>query len=107
MPAEIIGVTSYQYYQFSSRDDSVKAVAVCAGSGGKTIYLYFHGGTAALAAASKSGNNYSFNYRYSDMPNIIDMLRNEAPVNVIYVPEGTNNSRISTSVEPVGEGEQR
>jgi hypothetical protein len=44
-------------------------------------------------------------YRYEDMPAIIDMLRNEAPISLIYVPEGTNNTRISTSPEPVGEGE--
>lgn len=104
MPAEIIGINTYTYYQFSSRDD-LKAVAVCAGSGGATVYLHFWGGTAALPAASKTGSSYILPYRYTDMPAIIDMLRNEAPISLIYVPEGTNNSRISTSAEPVGEGE--
>jgi hypothetical protein len=105
MPAEIIGIHSYTYYQFSSREGSFKAVAICAGSGSATVYLYFNGGTAALPPASKTGSNYFVYYRHEDMPAIIDMLRNEAPVSLIYVPEGTNNTRLSTSSEPVGEGE--
>ena len=105
MAAEIIGVTTYTYYPFSSREDSFKAVAICAGSGGVTAYLYFHGGTSVLSPASKIGSSYFLHYRYEDMPAIIDMLRNEAPISLIYVPEGTNNTRVSTSTEPVGEGE--
>jgi hypothetical protein len=105
MPTETIELTSYQYYQFSSRDDLYKAIAICAGADGKTVNLYFHGGTQALSAASKSGNSYSLYYRYSDMSHIVDMLRNEKPIYLIYLPEGTNNTRISTSSEPIGEGE--
>ncbi|KJR99206.1 MAG: hypothetical protein VR65_17535 [Desulfobulbaceae bacterium BRH_c16a] len=70
-----------------------------------TIYMYFYGGTQALLAASKSGNKYYVYYRYSDLTNIIDMLRNEKPIFLHYVPEGANNTRISTTSEPVGEGE--
>jgi hypothetical protein len=105
--ADIIGINSYLYYQFSSREDTYKAVAICGGTGGATVYLYFHGGTAALPAAGKAGSNYYAHYRYEDMSAIIDMLRNEAPISLIHVPEGANNTRLSTSSEPVGEGEMR
>jgi hypothetical protein len=43
---------------------------------------------------------------YSDMFNVVDMLRNESPVYLVYVPEGNNNTRLSTDKEPVGEGEE-
>ena len=106
MLSESIEILSYQYYQFSTREDEAKAVCTCAGSGGKTVYIYFNGGTQALSAATKSGDNYYAYYHYSDMCNIIDMLRNEKPIFFHYIPEGTNNTRISTTSETVGEGEQ-
>jgi hypothetical protein len=106
MSAESIEITSYQYCQFSTREDLTKAIAVCAGSGGKKIYLYFNGGTQALPSASKNGDNYFLYYRYSDMPNIIDMLRNEKPIYLFYVPDGKDNTRLTTTSEPIGEGEQ-
>jgi len=39
----------------------------------------------------------------SDMPVVLDMLRNEQPVYLIY--DGDQNTRISTTEGPVGEGE--
>lgn len=105
MHPESIEITSYQYYQFSTREDGAKAVCTCSGTGGKTVYVYFYGGTQTLLMAGKSGSRYSVYYRYSDMPNIIDMLRNEKPIYLHYVPEGTNNTRLSTTSEPIGEGE--
>lgn len=106
MTVKSIEITSYQYYQFSTRVDGAKAVCTCAGTGGRTVYIYFHDGPQALSSASHSGNNYFVHYRYGDMSNIIDMLRNEKPVFLHYVPEGTDNTRLSTASEPVGEGEQ-
>ncbi|GJL53523.1 MAG: hypothetical protein NPIRA02_06550 [Nitrospirales bacterium] len=105
MPSEVFEITSYRYYQFSSRENVFKAVISCSASGGKTVYVYFDGGEHSLAEARKNGNSYFLYYRYADMANIIDMLRNEKPIWMVYVPEGSNNSRISTSQEPVGEGE--
>ncbi len=106
MPSEVFEITNYQYYQFSTRESSTKAVATCSAADGKRVYLYFNDGPNALSEASKSGNNYFLYYRYADMANIIDMLRNEKPIYLIFVPEGTNNTRISTMNEPVGEGEE-
>jgi len=46
---------------------------------------------------------YGLFYGMSDMPIILDMLRNEKPIYLIY--DGGLNSRISTIEEAVGEGE--
>ncbi len=105
--AEIFEIKSYQYYGFSSRDSSAKAVAICTGDGGKVTYVHFLGGTGDLPESRKiDDNRFIMYYGYSDMSNIIDMLRNEKPIYFIYVPEGTNNTRLSTGSEPVGEGEE-
>lgn len=105
MPSEVFEITNYRYYQFSTRESSIKAVISCAATGGKTVYVYFDGADHPLAEARKNDNSYFLYYRYADMANVIDMLRNEKPIWMVYVPEGSNNSRISTSQEPVGEGE--
>jgi hypothetical protein len=105
--AEIFEIKNYQYYYFSSRDSGYKAVAICKGLAGQTVYVNFMDGTGTLPEARKLDNNqFSLYYLFSDMPNIIDMLRNEKPIHLIYVPEGQNNTRLSTEPEPVGEGEE-
>lgn len=104
--ADIFSVNTYEYYSYAARD-KVKAIAVLRGAGGEACYVWFFADGGTLQPASKfGGNNYRFNYRYEDMTSLIDMLRNEKPVYVMYVPKGSNNSRISTGAEPVGEGEE-
>ncbi len=104
--ATVFSVDRYQYYQFAARDD-LKAVAILYGVGGETCYVWFEARDGELEPATNfSGNQYRFHYHYKDMASLIDMLRNEKPVYVIYQPAGANNSRISTGSEPVGEGEQ-
>ena len=105
--AEVFEIKRYQYYDFSSRDSGSKSVAICTGDAGKTVYVHFIGSTGNLLEARKlDDNRFILYYRHSDMPNIVDMLRNEKPIYLIYVPEGTNNTRLSTGSEPVGEGEE-
>ena len=105
--AEIFEIKDYHYYQFSSRDSRSKSVAICTGDAGKTVYVHFMGNTENLPEARKiDDNRFILYYRHSDMPNIVDMLRNEKPIYLIYVPVGTNNVRLSTGSEPVGEGEE-
>jgi hypothetical protein len=36
---------------------------------------------------------------------VVDMLRNEDPVYIFYMDDNKANCRISTTLEPVGEGE--
>lgn len=105
--AEIFEIKSYQYYDFASRTSGSKCVAVCKGDGNQTVSIHFMNSGADLPETKKTGDDkYLLYYEYADKPNIIDMLRNEAPVYLIYVPDGINNTRLSTGSEPVGEGEE-
>ena len=105
--ADRVEITGYKYYVFSSRDDGAKAVIILSGDNGVIGYVHFSGGDRALLEARRFDNGrYLLHYRYSELDDIVDMLRNEKPIYLIYQPEGTNNSRISTTSEPVGEGEE-
>jgi hypothetical protein len=58
------------------------------------------------AAYQVAPNDYAFYYHHSQLQHLIDMLRNEKPIFVFFNDEGgLPNSRISTTDEPVGEGE--
>jgi hypothetical protein len=59
-----------------------------------------------MIPAGYAQGRYLLAYTYADLPVIIDMLRNETPVFLVVDPTGAvDNWRISTSEEPVGEGE--
>lgn len=105
--AEVFEIKHYQYYNFSSRELGSKSAMICTGDAGKTVYVHFMDSAGSLPEAKKiDDNKFILYYRHSDMSNIVDMLRNEKPIHLIYVPEGTNNTRLSTGSEPVGEGEE-
>jgi len=104
--AETFEIKRYTYYLFSSRNLS-----------SSTGVILFYGDTKYLGGAFFSNDPskpldpavkypsgvYGLFYGMSDMPIILDMLRNEKPVYLIY--DGGLNSRISTIEEAVGEGE--
>jgi hypothetical protein len=68
---------------------------------------YFHRDPATMPATdSKDANGYVHcNYLSEDYPRIIDLLRNEKPVYLRYVPGKWNIGSITTSLEPAGESE--
>lgn len=101
-------VATYQYYDWSSRTTG-KTNLVLKGPAGKTCSVWFVEDPAAPLppAQEVAPGYYAFYYHHSQLQLLIDMLRNEAPVTVFFNNDsGFNNSRISTSDEPVGEGEQ-
>ncbi len=105
--ADVMQIKSYQYHNFSSRASGCKGVVACKTVDGKTINIQFLDEENPLPLVQKNGENeFVIYYQYCDMSNIVDMLRNESPVYFIHVPEGKNNSRLSTGSEPVGEGEE-
>ena len=106
--AKDIEIKSYRYYVFSSREGDSKAVMLIYGDGGVLVgYVNFMGDDVqSLPPARPFSDKYILYYRYTDLQDLVDMLRNEKPIFLIWRPEGTNNSRISTSAEPVGEGEE-
>ena len=100
-------VTTYQYYNWSSRS-SGKTNLVLKGAAGKTCSVWFVEDLAANLppAQEVAPNFYAFYYHHSQLQHLIDMLRNEKPITVFFNNDnGFNNSRISTTDEPVGEGE--
>ncbi len=67
---------------------------------------YFHRDDATLPDTDSinSSGYISVHYSESDLTQIVDLLRNEDPINIRYVP-GWDMASINTSVEPVGEEE--
>lgn len=105
--SEIHEITTYKYYTFSSRDASIaNTVILLYGNNGSSLGSVFFSNNdeASLQPAKKNSNGYFILYYHNaDLPVIVDMIRNEKPVYLIY--NGEINTRISTSSEPVGEGE--
>jgi hypothetical protein len=104
--AESIQIDRYLYYLFSLREDALPAVFLNNTSCAHVAYVYFRGDAQPLPAACQfADGKYGLYYQRSALPEVIDMLRNEKPIYLHWVPEGTNNTRLSTQVEMVGEGE--
>jgi hypothetical protein len=102
-------VSTYQYYNWSSRSTG-KTNLILKGTGGSTCSVWFLEDPAAvLPPAQQQGPNYyAFYYHHHQLQHLVDMLRNEKPITVFFDNDnGFNNSRISTSDEPVGEGEAK
>jgi hypothetical protein len=100
-------VATYHYYDWSSRATG-KTNLILKGAGGEICYVWFVEDPAAnLPAATQGGPvSFEFYYHHSQLGHLIDMLRNEKPVSVLFDNDnGFANSRISTTDEPAGEGE--
>ena len=106
MPKANVQVSTYEYYHWTSRS-SGKTNLILRGGGGEFCVVWFvEDPNAALPPATQSGKNFSLYYHHSQLPHIIDMLRNEKPISVFFDNDAGANSRISTGPEPIGEGEQ-
>ena len=104
--AESIQIERYLYYLFSTREDATPVLFLYGSSGAQIGYVYFRSGTQPLPEARQYPNGrYALYYRREVLSELVDMLRNEKPVYLHWVPEGTNNTRISTTPELVGEEE--
>ncbi len=104
--AHSIEIRKYLYYLFSSREDATPIMFLYDSNNAHIGYVYFRDDTQPLPAAQQFANGrYGLYYRRSVLPELVDMMRNEAPVYLHWVPEGTNNTRISTTAELVGEEE--
>ncbi|ELR71606.1 hypothetical protein C900_02521 [Fulvivirga imtechensis AK7] len=100
-------VQTYQYYNWSSRSIGKTNLILKGASGERCSVWFYEDPDEELPHATKSGNNYSFYYHHYQLEHLIDMLRNEKPIYVYFNDDnGWNNSRISTTDEPVGEGEE-
>lgn len=101
-----IKIKKYLYYLFSSREDATPVLFLYDSRGTHVAYVYFRSDAQSLPEAKQHSNGrYALYYRRSVLPELIDMLRNEKPIYLLWVPEGTNNTRISTTKELIGEEE--
>lgn len=69
---------------------------------------YFHRDPATMPSTDdQTAAGYVWcHYPWEHFAHILDLLRNEKPVFVRYVAGGWHIASITTSIEPVGEGEQ-
>jgi hypothetical protein len=104
---EIKNIDKYAYMLFPSRDNNfdTKAVVMINSDDEFLGYLNFLTDGAPLPKPEKTDGIYHFHYHYKDLPVIVDMFRNEKPVFLFYMDNDKESCRISTSMEPVGEGE--
>ncbi|MGD8967622.1 MAG: hypothetical protein PVI07_08950 [Anaerolineae bacterium] len=108
MPSESFTVESYRYYNWSSRRVG-KTNMILEGPSGEICSVWFEvDESKELQPAKKVMDDYYvFWYHQSQLQHLVDMLRNEKPITVIFNDiGGFDNSRISTTHEPVGEGEE-
>jgi hypothetical protein len=69
--------------------------------------LIFHPNGSVLPADTLAGGQVSLHYHLDDFQNVIDLLRNEDPMYLLYSGSGLGyENGIKTTEEPVGEGEE-
>lgn len=100
-------ITSYSYLNYASRSGSsdTQAVVVINGEAGFLGYVNFLTDGCVLPKSVKTSGLYFLYYHFSALPVIVDMLRNEKPIYLVFQDSPNNTCRISTSIETVGEGE--
>jgi hypothetical protein len=76
------------------------------GGSGPIGQLIFQPNGSTLPADTMSAGQVNLYYHLADYQNLIDLLRNEAPVYLLYSGSGGGfENGIKTSIEEVGEGE--
>ncbi len=104
--AQSIEIKKYMYYLFSSREDASPVIFLYSDGDAEIGMVYFREDSQPLPPAKQFPNGkYALYYRRSIFPELIDMLRNEKPIYLHWVPEGNHNTRISTQPEMVGDEE--
>jgi len=100
-------VATYNYYCWSSRSRGKVNLNLKSATGQTCAVWFVEDPAETLPEAQQLTPAYvSFYYHLHQMESLVDMLRNEGPVYVMFNNDnGWANSRISTSDEPVGEGE--
>jgi len=105
---EVKEIKSYSYLNFASRcgTEDTKAILIINAEAEFLGYINFMNNGCLLPKSVKQNDLYYLYYHFEDLPVIVDMLRNEKPVFLIFIDDNKNNCRISTAMEAVGEGEQ-
>jgi len=104
---EVKEIKKYSLSIFSSRYDENEVISAIMLSSDTSFYGYLHflADGSELPQAKKQYGLFYMYYHQMDYLAIVDMLRNENPVYLIYNEDDHKNCRITTMQEPVGEGE--
>jgi hypothetical protein len=111
MATTLVDVSTYLVFAYGGPDGSAGADALISlGIGNAFASLRFYPEGTPLPPNSKAihaPTGYPFfyvSYRYAQLANIVDLLRNEKPVKFFF-NDTSLISYLTTSDEPVGEGE--
>jgi len=97
-------VTQYHVLFYGSSDGYQGNRAQIALYDGQTVlgYIRFHDPGMPFPADSQSGASITMHLPSAMFENVIDVLRNEKPINYYFA---ASRAFLGTSTEPVGEGE--
>ena len=110
MATTFVNVTTYHVFAYGGPGGNSGADAtVSLGIANAYAFLRFFPEGTALPANSKTTHAngkpiFYVNYRYVQLANVVDLLRNEKPVSFFF-RDDTLMAYITTGNEPVGEGE--
>ena len=110
MAITFVDVSTYLVFAYGGPGGNSGAdAAISLGIPNAFAFLLFYPEGTPLPPNSKttsvSGNPIFYvSYRYAQLPNVLDLLRNEKPIKFFFRDENLA-SYITTSDEPIGEGE--
>ncbi len=111
MAINFVGVSTYKVFIYGGQNGNNGADALISlGIPNGWAFLNFYPGGNPLPQNSKSTHVsgkpiYYVNYRYDQLANTIDLLRNEKPINFFF-RDDTMDAYLTTASEPVGEEEK-
>ena len=111
MATTFVEVSTYLVFSYGGPNGNGGADAtVSLGIPKGWAFLRFYPERVTVPANSKSTHTsgkpiYYVNYRYAQLNNVIDLLRNEKPIRFFFRDDAMV-AYLTTSNEPVGEGEE-
>ncbi len=97
-------VTQYHVLTYGSPDGYQNCRAQITPYDGNTVlgYIRFHDPGMPVPSDQQSGNMITMHLPTAMFENVLDVLRNEKPINYYFA---SGHAFLGTSTEPVGEGE--
>ncbi len=99
----VVEITKYTYHLFSSRTEDAVVLFLYDEKHDVAGEVFFVGDDDPLPAAAEAAGKVALYFRRSQLPAVVDLLRNEGPVYLRWA--GPVNTCLSTEYEPVGDGE--
>ena len=110
MAMTFVDISTYLVFAYGGPNGNAGvAASISVGIPDAFAFLNFYPAGAAIPANSKSTHSsgkpmYYVRYHYDQFANVLDILRNEKPVKLFFRDDNMA-AYITTSNEPVGEGE--